>query len=186
MHPKVMAVTGYKSFELTIQSENDPRIAIIKQALKRHIIEFIEAGGEWIISSGQLGVEMWASQVVNELKEDYNIQYGVFPPFENQESRWPDTTKEAYQTLIERADHYQPVYKGDYKGPHQFTKKNQFLVSKSQVSLILIDEDFPGSVSYYFNEVESHQKSNEYELRTITPLDLEDIAREWEENQSTF
>src|SRR5699024_7190852 len=114
---KTLTVTGYKPMELNIFNENDERIKYIKYALTQRLIGFIEEGLEWVLVSGQMGVEIWAADVVLDLKDTYDIQLGVFPAFENQSSRWPEALQHKYEELQFMADFFKPLYAGDYRGP---------------------------------------------------------------------
>nr|WP_284139650.1 DUF1273 domain-containing protein [Virgibacillus sp. LDC-1] len=172
---KVLAVTGYKSFELNIFKADDKRIDVIKYALRKHIVRFIEEGLEWVIVSGQIGVEMWAAEIVMELQEEYPIRLGFFPPFENQESRWPEPIQQVYQELMFGADFFEPIYKGDYKAPYQFRAKNMWFVDKSDGCLMLMDEEFPGSTRFFYEQAKKHAS---YLVFIIRPEDLEDAALE--------
>ena len=75
---KILHVTGYKPTELGIFKENDPRIVFIKAALEKRLRTFIEEGLEWIIISGQMGIELWAAAVIMDLKETYLYLIGFF------------------------------------------------------------------------------------------------------------
>ena len=65
---KVIAVTGYKPFELGIFKNDRPGVECIKKALHRKLTNFVEDGLEWVIISGQLGVELWVAEVVLKCK----------------------------------------------------------------------------------------------------------------------
>jgi len=173
---KVLHVTGYKSMEMGIFKEDDPKVQFIKEALKKRLIGFIEEGLEWVIVSGQMGVEIWTAEIVLDLKEEYDINLAVFPPFENQDNRWPDNLKEKYQEITMIADFYKPLYTGDYKGPYQFRAKNMWFAEKSDASLLLMDEEFPGSVKYFHEATKELTKN--YPVYKITPDDLDDIVEE--------
>jgi uncharacterized phage-like protein YoqJ len=180
---KTIVVSGYKSTELGIFKENDPRVAFIKAAIEKRLISFIEEGLEWVIITGQLGVEMWTAEVVLDLKDNYDINIAMIPPFESQENRWPDLLKEKYQELTFIVDFFQPLYKGDYKGPYQFQAKNKWLVDKSDGCLLLMDEDNQGSNKYLYDIA----KVNEgYQVYLITPMDLEDIVEEIRMNDPDY
>ncbi|MFD1849856.1 SLOG family protein [Oceanobacillus bengalensis] len=172
---KILHVTGYKPNEMGIFKEDDPRVTIIKAAIQKQLIGFIEEGLEWVIVSGQKGVELWTVEIVLDLKDIYDINIAIFPPFENQESRWSDPLKEKYQELTFVVDFYKPLYQGDYKGPYQFRAKNMWFVEKSDASLMLMDEEFPGSNKYFY---EYAKGVDDYQLFFITPFDLEDIVEE--------
>jgi len=174
---KVLHVSGYKSLEMGIFEENDPKVHIIKAAIRKRIIGFIEEGLEWVIVSGQMGVELWTAEVVLDLKEEeYEVQLAIFPAFENQDKRWPEMLQEKYQEMVMTADFYKPLYVGDYKGPYQFRARDAWFVEKSDASLLLMDEEYPGSVRYFY---EAAKKTNEdYPIYFITPMDLDDIVEE--------
>lgn len=161
--------------ELGIFKEDDPRIAFIKAAIEKRLIGFIEEGLEWILVSGQMGVELWTVEVVMDLKENYDIQIAIMPPFENQQSRWPEPLQEKYQELTMIADFYKPIYQGDYKGAFQFKAKNMWLVDKSEASLLLMDDEHPGSNRFFH---EAAQAAKDYPIYVITPDDLDDAVEE--------
>lgn len=77
-----MVVSGYRSFELGVFQEKDPKIKVIKKVLKTTIQQYIEEGLEWILIGGNLGVEVWAGQVVVELQKEYpELKLGIIFPF---------------------------------------------------------------------------------------------------------
>lgn len=179
---KTMTVTGYKSYELNIRSANDERLPYIKHALKQRLIGFIENGGEWILTSGQIGIELWTCEIVAELREEYDIKYAIIPPFNNQEQRWSEPDQELYHQLILEADYYALLYKDDYKGPQQFTAKDSWLIEKSDCCLMLVDDQFPSSVQYFLERARTYSESNNYPIYYLTPDDLNDTIRELQEN----
>ncbi len=169
--------------EMGIFKENDPRVTFIKAAIQKRLIGFIEEGLEWVIVTGQMGVELWTAEIVLDLKETYDINIAIIPPFENQESRWPDPLKEKYQELSFVVDFYKPLYEGDYKGPYQFRAKNMWLVDKTDGCLFLIDEENPGSNKYLYDVA---KKAEDYEIFVITAMDLEDIVEEIRMNDPDY
>lgn len=172
---KILTVSGYKPLELNIFVENDPRIDYLKKAIKKRLTNFIEDGLEWILLSGQMGVELWTAEVVLELKETYDIKFAIIPPFVNQEKRWPEIYQQKYQELIYVADFYQPIYKDEYKGPYQFRAKNLWFIDKTDGCLLLIDEQFPGSIRYFLEIAKSNEN---YPIYVITPSDIDEVIEE--------
>ena len=173
---RILTVTGYKPMELNIFKEDDPRITFIKAALEKRLVEFAEEGLEWVLISGQMGVELWTAEVVLDMKETYPVNLGIFPPFENQASRWPEALQEKYEGIIAVCDFYKPIYQGEYRGAFQFKAKNMWLADKSDGCLLLMDEEFPGS-NRYFHEAAKGAGGN-YPIYTITPADLDDVVEE--------
>ncbi len=64
-----LLVTGYKSFELGIFKDKDPKVNIIKKAIKRDLKRFLDDGVDWMIFTGNLGFEFWALEVAKELQQ---------------------------------------------------------------------------------------------------------------------
>ncbi|MFC0523201.1 SLOG family protein [Pontibacillus salicampi] len=175
---KVLMVTGYKPMELGIFKIDDPNIEYVKETIKRRLIPLIEEGLEWILISGQMGVELWTGEIVLELKEEYPIKLGVFPPFLHQEKRWPEPQQEQYQMLVETADFYQSLYQKEYEGAYQFKAKDQWFLDKTDGCLILYDEETGGTPGYYLEKAKTYQEHNAYTILTITPFDIEETVEE--------
>lgn len=181
--PKTLTVSGYKAHEMGIFKTKDPRIDYIKKALRKRLVERIEDGIEWIITSGQLGVETWALEVSLELKQSHDVKVGIIAPFEEQDSRWNEENKARYQTLIESVDYYDVLYKGPYKNPSQFKMRNAWYLEKCDESLLLVDDLHPGSVKYYLNAARPEAESGKHTITYITPFDLDELIREEQEKQ---
>lgn len=162
--------------ELNIFKADDPRIHFIRAALEKRLIGFAEEGLEWVLISGQMGVELWTAEVVLDMKETYPVNLGIFPPFENQASRWPEALQEKYEEIIAACDFYKPIYQGDYRGAFQFKAKNMWLADKSDGCLLLMDEEFPGSNRYFYEAAQG--AGGDYSIYTITPADLDDVVEE--------
>ncbi|MCP3025897.1 SLOG family protein [Halobacillus sp. A5] len=176
---KTIVITGYKPMELGIFKNDDPKINIIKSAVKKKLINLIDEGLQWVIISGQMGVELWTGEVIIELKEeDYDISLGILPPFSNQQSRWPEAMQLAYEQLIEQCDFYKEIYEKNYEGPHQFRARDQFFIEHSDGCVVLFDEETPGSPKYLIDLIKKFQEHHDYVLLFITPSDLEETAEE--------
>ena len=58
---KRLWVTGYRSYELSIFSDKDPKLTVIKYTLTNYFKSLLEEGKiDWIISGANLGIEQWA------------------------------------------------------------------------------------------------------------------------------
>lgn len=176
---KILTVTGYKPNEMGIFKIDDSKIVYVKEAIKRRLIPWIEDGLEWILVSGQAGVELWTAELVLELKEIYDIKIAVIPPFLEQESRWPEPLQMKYQDIVFGADFYQPIYDKAYEGPYQFQAKDKWLLEKSDACLLLYDEDTKGTPYFFLNKAKKHQeKKQDFEIFYITPLDLQETVEQ--------
>lgn len=180
----MLAVTGYKSHELGIFDEKHIGIRYIKKVLKKRLISFIEEGLEWVIISGQLGVELWCGEVVIGLKRTYpQLKLAILTPFYHQESNWADLKKEQYNQVLQQADFVDSITKRDYESPNQLRIKNQFIIEKSDALLIIYDEDKPGSPSYYLTYAKQREATYNYSIFYIFPEEIDmayqDEMLEW-------
>ncbi|MEH7108592.1 SLOG family protein, partial [Bacillus sp. JJ1764] len=95
--------------------------------------------------SGQLGVELWAAEVVFDLQTEFpELKLAVITPFLEQEASWSDTNKEWYESVLMQADFIDSVTKKGYEKPWQFRLKNQFFIEKSNGLLLLYDQEKEG------------------------------------------
>lgn len=176
---KVAALTGYKSYELGIYKNSDPAIGYIKKAISRRIVELAEEGLEWILISGQPGVELWAAEAVFDLQEEYSeLKLALITPFLNQEENWKEDNKELYEMIMMQADFTESLSKLPYTAPWQFRNKNNFLLQKTDVAIILYDEEKEGSPKFFYEAAKQYQQSNSYEIRMIDFYDLQAIVDE--------
>lgn len=190
---KRLAITGYKAHELGIFNDSHPGLPVIKEALKNRLIPLIEEGLEWVLVSGQLGVETWAVEVIWELQQTYDLKYAVMTPFLDQEKNWNDQKKMHYEDIMARADFTTSITKRPYEAPWQFVEKNKFFVLNSDGFLIVYDEDQEGSPKYVKRLVETYlDKHNpQYALITIDAYDLQVVGEEiqerlWEQQENDF
>jgi uncharacterized phage-like protein YoqJ len=176
---KRLVVTGYKQHELGIFDEKHPGIDYIKKAIRSRFIDLLDVGLEWVIVSGQLGVEAWAVEVVIELKELYpELKYAVITPFLEQEKNWNDTNKMKYNEIIANADYHVSLTSTPYEAPWQFVEKNKFFLRNADGMLILYDSENEGSPKFIKEAADKFAESTDYQVLTITPDDLNTIAEE--------
>ena len=91
---KRLVITGYKAHELGIFNDKHPGIGIIKKALENQLTPLLDSGLEWVIISGQPGVETWAAETVIDLQDLYpELKFAVITPFQEQEKNWNEAKK---------------------------------------------------------------------------------------------
>ena len=172
-------ITGYKPHELGIFNDKHPGIVIIKKALEAQLRTLLDEGLEWVIISGQQGVETWSAEVVLMLKKEFPLlKYAVITPFLEQEKNWQDHKKEKYQALIAQADFVTSVTKKPYEAPWQFIEKDKFIIQNTDGLLLIYDEENEGSPKYIKRLAEKYMESHDYNLLTVTAYDLQLIAEE--------
>lgn len=175
----MLAVTGYKPYELGIFQNNHPSIEYIKKAIKRQLIILLEEDLEWVMISGQLGVELWAAEVVFDLQLEYpDLKLAVITPFFGQEENWNDANKEFYEFILSQADFVDSITKRKYENPSQFRLKNQFFINKSDGMLIVYDEEKEGSPKHMVSLALKNAEREEYPVYLINAFDLQAIIEE--------
>lgn len=184
---KVLAISGYKPFELGIFKNDHPSVLFIKSAIKKSLLPMVEEGLEWVLISGQLGVELWAAEVVFELQMEFpDVKLAVITPFLDQQASWKENNKEWYESVLAQADFIDSVTKKGYEKPWQFRLKNQFFIEKSEGLLLLYDQEKEGSPKYLYDMALEFQKKHSYSIELITFYDLQMIVEEEQLKQSDF
>ncbi|MGM9903968.1 hypothetical protein A5844_000158 [Enterococcus sp. 10A9_DIV0425] len=174
---KVMYVSGYRSFELGIFKENDPKITVVKKVLKNELSQFCEEGLEWVIISGNLGVEQWAGEVTAELKGDYpELQLGIIYPFADFGSGWNEGNKEKKSLIEQLADYVESVSHQPYQSPAQLKNHTNFILQHTNGSLLIYDPEFPGKADYFLRDAQKFQQTHPYEIRSISMDDLQNFS----------
>lgn len=177
---KQVLVTGYKASELGIFSEKHPGVGIIKKALKKRLQALTEEGLEWVIVSGQWGVELWAAEVALELRAEYeSLRLAIIMPFLEQEENWNEQKKAAYSALLAAADYVNSVSKQKYAGPWQFKARDRFLLDNTEGLLLIYDEEQEGSPRFLLELARKHAEATPgYEIIVINGQDLQNVAEE--------
>ena len=86
-------VLGYSAFDLGLFSDKDPRIKLIKKAIRRDLEAMAEDGMTWLVFTGTLGFEYWALQVAKDMKADYGFQLATIFDFETHGSNWNEANQ---------------------------------------------------------------------------------------------
>ncbi|PKR78814.1 hypothetical protein CEY16_03415 [Halalkalibacillus sediminis] len=186
MEIKSLYITGYKPHELNIFSDEDQKVLVIKNAIRKKLIQLIEEGLEWIVVSGQMGIEAWGFDVVQDLKNEYPIKIALIPPFKDQEKIWKEDRQTIYRQMCDQADFFQVLTNKPYESPKQYVMKNRWMIEKTDACLMVFEEEYGGSPKYFYDLVRSYQEMNPYELIVLSSFDLEDMAREMTEENDEW
>jgi uncharacterized phage-like protein YoqJ len=176
---KNITITGYKPYELGIFQKDHASVEFIKKAIFKEIVPLLEEGLEWVIISGQLGVELWAAEVVFDLQIHFpELKLAVLTPYLSQEEKWSDGNKEWYESILAQADFVESITHKPYESPKQFHLKNQVLLRKSNLAIIMYDSEKEGSPKFFYESAKRYSEMNEYQIREITFYDLQLIVEE--------
>ncbi|MEY8444704.1 DUF1273 domain-containing protein [Enterococcus ratti] len=174
---KVIYISGYRSFELGIFKENDPKITVIKKVLKKEIQQLVEEGLEWVLTSGNLGIELWVTEAVTKLKDDYpELKLGIIYPFKGFGHNWKESNQEKKRLSQQIADYVDAVSHEGYHSPDQFKNHTCFLLEHTQGCLLIYDPEFPGKTQYFLRDAQTYQQKHSYEIRMIGMDDLQNFS----------
>ncbi len=84
------------------------------------------------------GMALGWDQAVALAAVNLNIPFIAAVPFKGQESQWPQSSKDDYQTLLDLAQEVIIVCPGDYS-PEKMQKRNEWMVEKCEMLLALWD-----------------------------------------------
>ncbi|MFD2614375.1 DUF1273 domain-containing protein [Paenibacillus gansuensis] len=177
---KTLLVTGYRAQELSIYDQKHAGIVYIKQALRDKLVPLIEEGLEWVITAGQYGVDLWACEVVIELKKQYpDVKLAIITAYLNPEEKWPEAKQDYYRGILKGADYCGSVSNQPYSGVWQLTARDQLLLRKSDGILLFYDEDAGEASPKYMKQraLKRHEEDG-YAYLTITAEDVQSIADE--------
>ena len=176
---KTLYITGYRSFEIAVFQENDPKIIVIKNVLKNEIVSYLENGLEWILVSGNLGIELWTAEIVGELKNDYpELKLGLIYPFQGFGENWNEKNQLSLKKIEGLSDYINSVSHQSYQSPAQLKAHTNFIIKHTGGSLLVYDKEYPGKTAYFLKDCEKFKENNSYDIRLITMLDLQNSIEE--------
>ncbi|MGT2755904.1 DUF1273 domain-containing protein [Streptococcus ovuberis] len=172
-----LLVTGYQTWDLGIFNDKDPRLKVIREAIKKDLQRFLENGLEWLIFTGQLGFEYWVMEVALSLKSSYNLQLACIFPFDTHGQNWNEQNKEKLEHF-KRLDFVKAAF-SRYENPGQFRDYHQFLIDHTDGAYVFYDSEQETKLKYLFEKLQTQKN---YELNLLTFERLNEVA----ENFSDF
>ncbi|HFI0787583.1 TPA: DUF1273 domain-containing protein [Streptococcus suis] len=178
MHTNSLLISGYRHTDLGIFNDKDPRIPIIKTAIKKSMTQYLEDGVEWFIFTGNLGFEFWTLETLRELQsEGYTCKIACIFLFENHGENWNDANQ-LKLSHFKTADFVKYIYPF-YQSPAQFQYYNRFLIDHTDGIYLFYDSDNETNLKYLYHQV---LKEEGYTVRELTFDELNEVA----ENFSDF
>ncbi|WP_204122795.1 DUF1273 domain-containing protein [Lacticaseibacillus mingshuiensis] len=182
---KRLWVTGYRSWELNVYGPHDPKLAVLKYMLKSHLQTFLDDGGEWVITGGEMGIEQWGASVALALKPAWpSLKVAVMVPFADFGNRWNEDNQAALATLRQQVDFSASTSSGPYKQPAQLSGYTRFMVQHTDQALIVYDPEFEGKSKFAYEAAVAEGKRRDYPIDLVTMPDLEEDARNYGEQQA--
>lgn len=131
---KICCFTGHRPQSLPFQfREQDKRCQRLKQVMRSEMKKQIEEHGvNHFISGLAIGVDMYAAEIVLDLKAKYpQITLEAAVPCESQADKWPVNLQKRYHAILSRCDTktlIQSQYTNDC-----MQKRNRYMVDKADM-----------------------------------------------------
>jgi len=175
---KNLWVTGYRSFELSIFKDNDPKAKVIQDFFEERITNYAEDGTEWIITGAQLGTEQIVGKAIQEVKKKgYNIRHAVMLPYDEFGNKWNENNQLLLNVFLRNADYVNKVSNMSYHSSRQLKVWQDFMLKHTDEALIFYDPDSGGKPKYDYEAIKSYQeRGNDYQLELIDFDSMQDFA----------
>lgn len=187
-------VSGYRSFELNIFKDDDPRVSVIKSILKEAISQRLNQTTDtfWLLSGPQMGVERWALQVGLKMKAAYpQLNLGMMLPYRNFEANWNEENQANLAQMISSVDFAGYTSEENYQNPQQLQFYQAFMEDHSDELLLIYDpakdaeaeEGTPKSKPFWtYRAAQRYAQSHDYPISNYDFDDLQEAAEDWLEN----
>lgn len=180
-------VTGYRSYELNVFKDDDPKVKVIKDVLSRELRSRLEESDDefWLITGPQLGVEQWSAEVALDLKATFpQLKVSIMMPFTEFGQQWNENNQAKLENLQSRVDFSASVSDHPYQSPQQLRAFQHFMLTHTDEALLIYDPDHEGKEKYDHQAIQRFAESNEYSYRLIDFDELQEAAIEWQERQA--
>ena len=119
----ILGITGHRPPTLGGYNIPNPTYDAVRDAIRE---KFEELKPEKIVSGMAQGVDQWAAEIAVEM----NIPFIAAIPCDNQDSNWPQSSKDHYQELLSKAESCVNVSPGPYTKDCMH-KRDQWVVDNS-------------------------------------------------------
>lgn len=170
-------IAGYKATDLGIFSNKDPKLILIKRAIRKDLINLLDDGVDWLVFQGNLGFEAWCLEIAKDLQASYPLQLATIFPFADYGKNWSEANQ---LTLAQfrQVDYVNHSFQ-TYEQPRQLREHQEFLLKNVQGIYLFYDEEHPTKLSYLDKRV---REEDDFLIKRLTFDRLNDLAQDWAEN----
>lgn len=177
-------LTGYRSYELNVFKDDDPKVKVIKKVLTERLKGELETDADeyWLITGPQMGTERWGLECGLELQHDYpQLKLALMEPYTDFAQRWNETNQEKLAVIKSKVDFTAPVTGHPYQSPQQLRTYQQFMLTHTDRMLMLYDPEYEGKPKYDYRRAQQFGEEHDYPLSLIDFDELQEAAVEWSE-----
>lgn len=177
-------LSGYRSYELSIFNEKDPKLTVLRYALQQELKNLLENGLEWIITSGQLGIEQWGCQEALKLKTAYpHLKIALMTPYIDFSKTWNEHHQLKFSELQDQCDFYASISNEPYTGVKQLQNYQTFMLEHTDQAFFVYDPQFEGKLNYAYQAILKYQQLHSYPMHLLEMDQLQEYAQNYFENQ---
>lgn len=116
--------------------QGSPTQTKIQEAIERIILECKEKYDKCTVLTGlNLGIETWAAQIASK----HGVDFDVFIPFDNPQSKWPAYAKKAYTELLKKSRHKIQTGQGGFDVKKLIKKEEEILLQSNTVYTFFVN-----------------------------------------------
>ena len=129
----------------------------LKQRLKEELQRLIQRGVTTFLSGMALGAELWATELVLELKAQYPLRLIAVLPCETQADRWTEAQRERYFNILPQCD--EVIYISRRHTATCMRQRNRYLIDHAAYLLAVYDGSGVGGTAYTVTYATSKEKT---------------------------
>ena len=154
----VCAFTGHRPQNFPWgYNETSPDCVMLKEVLAEQIKTLVDDGVTGFISGMAQGVDLWAAQIVLDLKkENPLVKLSCALPCDDQEKMWPDPVKKQYHSILEQADKVVRVGR-EYTKECMYAR-NRYMVDHANILLAVYNGKRRSGTGMTVNYAEQKQR----------------------------
>ena len=154
-------VTGYRSYELNIFKDNDPKVQVIKEVLKNYLRAQLELNDDefWVITGPQMGTERWGLEAALELQADFpQLKTALMFPFAEFGKQWNENNQLKLTSITQQVDFFANVSDKPYQSPQQLRNYLQFMLTHTDEAFLLYDPEYQGKTKYDYEIIQKYKE----------------------------
>lgn len=173
----IVLILGYRSYELNIFKHSQPEVTVLKKFLRHKIIQYLENGAEWFILQNLPGIDMYAGEVLLELKNEnnYEFKYIILKPFLKYDERFKNEDKLILSQIEDGSAFSNYIFLREYNDPSMFRAINDFLVRNSTDALLIYDEVQETNLKYIYDVLLEYSSKHPYNIERIQFDEINDF-----------
>lgn len=165
MRENTCAFSGHRPKSFPWRYDEAAPGCMLKEALAEQITALTGKGVTGFISGMAPGVDLWAAQIVLDLREKgLPLKLCCALPCEGQEKKWPARTQEQYRSILRQAD--EVVYVSKEYTPDCMLNRNRYMVDHSSILLAVYNGTYRSGTGMTLR----YAKEKQHQIILIDPV----------------